>query len=216
MAINFKTKNEAVYELLKQEILKGEIKPGEKIVISDLSKRFGFSEIPIREAIRRLESEGFLIVKPHVGIEVSKINPDEIIELYLIRTELECLAANLATPNIVQEDLNCLIQINREMELAFQKGDCEALTSLNKDFHLRIYQTARRKHLYKLIAELWEKINWIRSVFSLTPQIALDSLKEHNQIIEALKRGDAELVVKLTRQQKQNSLKVISEHLFKS
>ncbi|MBM4332031.1 MAG: GntR family transcriptional regulator [Deltaproteobacteria bacterium] len=214
MEVNFKTKNEAVYELLRRDILQGKIKPREKIVISDLSRKFGFSEIPIREAVRKLESEGFLVITPHVGIAVSKIDPDEIIEFYLIRTELESLAAKLATPLINQEDLEYLVQKNREMELALEQNDCEALNSLNKEFHLKIYRAASRLHLYKFIVELWEKINWIRSVFFLTPQIAQDSLKEHNEIIEGLKKGDADLVAKLIRQQKQNSLKAIADRFF--
>lgn len=212
MKVTFKTKNEAVYEKLKHEILKGNLEPGKKIVISELSKEFGFSEIPIREAIKKLESEGFLIIKPHVGIEVRKIDVEEIVEFYLIRAELESLAARLATPKIGQEDLEFLIQKNQEMEMAFQKNECEALASLNREFHLRIYRAARLQNLYKLIVEFWEKVNWIRSVFSLTPQIALDSLKEHNQIIEALRSRDVDLVDKLIKKQRQNSLKVISEH----
>lgn len=214
MEANFKTKNEAVYEMLRRKILQAKIKPGEKIVVSDLSKKIGVSEIPIREAVKKLESEGFLSVIPHVGIRVSKIDPDEIIEFYLIRTELESLAAKLATPHINQEDLEYLVQKNREMELVLKQNDCEALNSLNKEFHLKIYQAASRPHLYKIIVGLWEKINWIRSVFFLTPQIALDSLKEHNEIIEALKKGDADLVAKLIRQQKQNSLKAIADRFF--
>jgi DNA-binding GntR family transcriptional regulator len=214
MQISFKTKNEAVYETLRRDILQGKIQPGEKVVVSELSKQLGFSEIPIREAVKKLESEGFLQITPHVGITVSKINPDEIIEFYLIRIELESLAARLATPNINESDLQYLSKKNQEMELALEQNNCEALALLNKDFHLRIYHAASRPHLYKMICELWDKINWIRSVFFLTPQIALDSLKEHRELIEALKKRDVELVDRLTRQQKQNSLKAIADRFF--
>jgi DNA-binding GntR family transcriptional regulator len=135
-------------------------------------------------------------------------------EFYLIRIELEALAARMATPKISDSDLEYLSQINQEMELALKENDCEALASLNKKFHLRIYRAASRPNLYKMICELWDKINWIRSVFFLTPQIALESLKEHKELIEALKRRDVDLVDKLTRQQKQNSLKAIADRFF--
>ncbi len=207
MEANFKTKNEAVYEMLRRKILQAKIKPGEKIVVSDLSKKIGVSEIPIREAVKKLESEGLLSVIPHVGIRVTKIDPDEIVEFYLIRIELESLAARLATPHITQSDIKYLEEKNEEMKLALQ-------SILNKQFHMKIYSAASRPHLYKLIAELWDKINWIGSVFFLKTQIALDSLKEHGEIIEAIKKKDAKSVAILMRQQKKNSLKAIAERFF--
>jgi DNA-binding GntR family transcriptional regulator len=161
----FKTKNEAIYEMLRQEILQAKIKPGEKIVVSDLSKKIGVSEIPIREAVKKLESEGFLTNMPHVGITVSKLDPDEVVEFYLIRIELESLASRLATPHINQEDIEYLTEKNQEMKSALQRDDPEMLAALNKQFHLKIYAAAKRPHLYKLIADLWDKVSWIRSVF---------------------------------------------------
>ena len=115
--------------MFRQEILQAKIKPGEKIVISDLSKKIGVSEIPIREAVKKLESEGFLAVMPHVGITVSKLDPDEIIEFYLIRIELESLAARLATPHISQADIKYLKEKNQEMKSALQRDDREMLAS---------------------------------------------------------------------------------------
>jgi DNA-binding GntR family transcriptional regulator len=210
----FKTKNEAIYDMLRKEILQARIKPGEKIVVSDLSKKIGVSEIPIREAVKKLESEGFLTVMPHVGITVSKLDPDEVVEFYLIRIELESLASRLATPHISQEDIEYLTKKNQEMKSALQRNDPEMLATLNKQFHLKIYAAAKRPHLYKLIADLWDKVSWIRSVFFLAPQIALDSLREHAEIIEAIRKKDGELVGKLMREQKRHSLKAIADRFF--
>jgi DNA-binding GntR family transcriptional regulator len=210
----FKTKNEAIYEMLRQEILQAKIKPGEKIVVSDLSKKIGVSEIPIREAVKKLESEGFLTVMPHVGITVSKLDPDEVVEFYLIRIELESLASRLATPHINQEDIEYLTEKNQEMKSALDRDDPEMLAALNKQFHLKIYAAAKRPHLYKLIADLWDKVSWVRSVFFLAPQIALDSLKEHDEIIEALRKRDDELIGKLMRTQTRHSLKAIADRFF--
>jgi len=189
MEVLFKTKNEAIYEMLREEILQARIKPGEKIIISDLSKRIGVSKIPIREAVQKLESEGFLTNMPHVGITVSTLDPDEIIEFYLIRIELESLAARMATPLISEEEIKFIQETNQEMELAMRRDDRQMLYALNKKFHFKIYAAAKRPHLYKLIADLWDKVSWIRSVFFLSPGIALDSLREHGEIIEALKKG---------------------------
>ncbi len=88
------------------------------------------------------------------------------------------------------------------------------LFALNKQFHFKIYAAANRPHLYKLIVDLWDKISWIRSVFFLAPQIALDSLREHAEIIEAIRKRDDELVGNLMKAQKRHSLKAIADRFF--
>jgi DNA-binding GntR family transcriptional regulator len=215
MAVAFKTKNEAVYERLRHDIIDGKLKPGQRIVISDLSKEFGFSEIPIREAIRRLDSEGLLQVTPHVGTIVTEIDEKEVTEIYLIRIELESLAAKLATPHISETDLDFLDKKNQEMELAISKHNYEKLGLLNKDFHLRIYRAAPYPLLFKLIVDLWEKVQRTRSVFALVPKRAIASVEEHRKITEALRSKDADLVERLVRQQKENSMKTLVDYLGK-
>ena len=151
---------------------------------------------------------------PHVGITVSKLDPDEIIEFYLIRIELESLAARLATPLMSEAEITCLQEVNQELKSALQRDDRERLCALNKQFHFKIYAAAKRPHLYKLIVDLWDKVSWIRSVFFLAPQIALDSLREHGEIIEAIRKKDDELVGKLMKEQKRHSLKTIADRFF--
>jgi len=216
MAVAFKTKSEAVYERLRQDIIDGKLKPGERIVMSDLSKDFGFSEIPIREAVRRLESEGLLYVTPHVGPIVSTIDEDEVTEIYLIRIELESLAAKLATPHLSDTDLDFLDKKIQEMESAIRRQNYEKLGPLNKDFHLRIYRAAPHRLLYKLIVDLWEKVQRTRSVFALVPERAVPAVKEHREIAKALKSKDADLVGKLVKEQKRNSMRALVDYLEES
>jgi len=216
MAVAFKTKNEAVYERLRHDIIDGKLKPGQRIVISDLSKEFGFSEIPIREAIRRLDSEGLLQVTPHVGTIVTEIDEKEVTEIYLIRIELESLAAKLATPHLSETDLDFLNKKIQEMELGISKHNYEKLGLLNKDFHLRIYRAAPYPLLFKLIVDLWEKVQRTRSVFALVPKRAIASVKEHKKIAEALRSKDAALVERLVREQKENSMKTLVDYLGKN
>jgi len=211
----FKTKNEAVYETLRGDILSGKLKPGEKIVISKLAKVFGFSEIPIREAIKKLESEDLLEGTPHVGTKVSKIEEKECIEIYLIRVELESLAAKLATPYLNEVDLDFLGKKIQEMELAIKQNNYGILSSLNKDFHLRIYNAAPYPYLFKLIVDLWEKVHRTLSVFVLTPKRAIVSTEGHKKILEAIRSKNAVLVGRLMRAQKNTSLKTIIDFLEK-
>jgi len=216
MTTVFKTKNEVVYESLRSEILEGKLKPGQRLLISDLTKKYGFSEIPIREAIRKLESEELLVVTPHIGTVVSKMNLAELIEFYLMRIELESLAARLAVPHLDDSELDHIEKILAKMEAAVRKNDFEMLGKLNKEFHLRIYHAAPYPNLYKFVVELWEKVHRIKSVFVIAHERGEKSLKEHREILKAIRKQDAKLTAKLIRRQKENSLKAILNYFRKN
>lgn len=213
MAVLFKTKSEAVYENLRRNIIDGKLKPGERIIISELSQKFGLSEIPIREAMKKLESEGLIQHTPHVGTMVSKINSEEFNEIYLIRTELEALAAKLATPYLTESDLDYLQRKIEEMESVANKKKYEKLGALNKDFHMKIYSAAPYPYLLKLIIDLWERLHRTRGVFALVPERAISAIKEHKRIVEAIKEKDSILVGNLVREQKQKSMKALNDFL---
>ena len=212
MDVAFKTKNAAVYEALREGIIDGQLKPGQKIIMSEVAKKFGLSEIPVREAIRRLESDGFVELTPHVGAVVSKIDERELVETYLIRIELEALATRLAAPHVTSRDIGFLEQKNREMEIAINKNMPEKLGRLNKEFHLRIYQAAPYPYLLKLISDLWEKVERTQSVFAYVPERATASVEEHTKIITALRSKDTLLAENLIKQQKNRTMLALQRY----
>lgn len=212
MDVAFKTKNAAVYEALREGIIDGQLKPGQKIIMSEVAKKFGLSEIPVREAIRRLESDGFVELTPHVGAVVSKIDERELVETYLIRIELEALATRLAAPHVTSHDIGFLEQKNREMKIAINKNMPEKLGRLNKEFHLRIYQAAPYPYLLKLISDLWEKVERTQSVFAYVPERATASVEEHTKIITALRLKDTLLAENLIKQQKNRTMLALQRY----
>jgi len=212
MDVAFKTKNAAVYEALREGIIDGTLKPGQKIIMSEVAKKFGLSEIPVREAIRRLESDGFVELTPHVGAVVSKIDERELVETYLIRIELEALATRLAAPHVTSHDIGFLEQKNREMEIAINKNMPEKLGRLNKEFHLRIYQAAPYPYLLKLISDLWEKVERTQSVFAYVPERAAESVVEHTKIITALRSKNTLLAENLIKQQKNRTMLALQRY----
>lgn len=212
MDVAFKTKNAAVYEALREGIIDGKLKPGQKIIMSEVAKKFGLSEIPVREAIRRLESDGFVELTPHVGAVVSKIDERELVETYLIRIELEALATRLAAPHVTSHDIGFLEQKNREMKIAINKNMPEKLGRLNKEFHLRIYQAAPYPYLLKLISDLWEKVERTQSVFAYVPERAAASVVEHTKIITALRSKDTLLAENLIKQQKNRTMLALQRY----
>lgn len=215
MAIVPKTKNVAVYRKLRQSILKGKLKPGQKIVMAELAKGFGLSETPVREAIRRLESDGYVQFTPHMGAVVTGIDERQMVEIYLIRTELEALAARLAGSFVTERDLDFLVRKNKEMEIAAGQEKYESLGALNKEFHLRIYKAAPFPRLYQMICDLWDTFQRWPSVFSYVPERALASVEEHKRIIEALRTKDQDLTDELVKRQKERTLEALKKYIAK-
>ncbi len=212
MPIASKTKNVAVYRKLRQAIIKGKLKPGQKIVMADLAKAFGLSETPVREAIRRLESDGYVQFTPHTGAIVTKIDGDELVEVYLIRIALEALATRLASPHITDKDIEFLSKKNHEIEVAIQQKKYENIGSINKDFHLRIYKAAPFPRLYKMICDLWDTFERWPSVFAYVPERAVASAEEHKKIIQALKMGDTDLADRLMKEQKERAMEALQKY----
>ena len=216
MSLKFITKNVAVYEALRKDIIEGRLKPGQKIIMSEVAKEFGLSDIPVREAIRRLESEGYVHFTPHVGAIVTELDGDKIIELYLIRTELESLATRLAVAHVTARDIDFLVRKNHEMELAIKANKLEKLGALNKEFHLKIYRAAPYPTLTQLIEDLWEKMERTQCVFSFLPDRAVASVDEHKKIIEALKAKDTGLAERLVRNQKSFTMAALERFIKES
>lgn len=213
MSLKFITKNAAVYEALRKDIINAKLKPGQKIVMSEVAQEFGLSDIPVREAIRRLESDGYVHFTPHVGAIVSELDREKIVELYLIRIELESLATRLAVPHIQDRDIKFLIKKNQEMALAIQTGELEKVGVLNKEFHLRIYRAAPYPTLNKLIEDLWEKMERVQCVFSFVPERAAASVEEHKKIIEAVQAKDTSMAEKLINRQKNRTMASLEKYL---
>jgi DNA-binding GntR family transcriptional regulator len=213
MSNHGKTKNLLVYEKLRRGITKGTLRPGQKLVMASLAKKFGTSETPVREAIRRLESDGYVIFTPHSGAMVTEINKQELSEIYLIRISLEALATRLAVPFISKEDKAWLKKKNDEMKMAVEKGRHENLARLNKAFHLRIYKAAPYPRLYKMIAELWDAFERWPSIFSYVPERGETAIQEHEQILEALEKKDVDLADRLMAEQKTNTLRALQNYM---
>jgi DNA-binding GntR family transcriptional regulator len=212
-AEHFKTKNEMVYDYLKLNIVNKNIKPGEKIIIRDISRHLHISDIPVREAIKKLETQGLVDVIPHVGARVARINREEMEEIYIIRSELEALATRLAVKYLKEADFTRLERNLEKYEEALRAGKSAVFSNLNKEFHLEIYKSSPYKGLFKMISEAWEKSQMIRGTFRLPDSLREKSLKEHRLILNALKRGNGKTAGEITRRQKINSYKAFSRFI---
>ena len=210
--ITFITKNKFVYDQLKESIIKGDLKPDERLVISRLAKHFGISEIPIREAISKLSSEGLVTHIPHVGARITPINYPELKENFIIRTELEGLATLHAVEHLTDRDFQRLQKNIDWMRQVIDKKEFSKVGAINKEFHRIIYQACPYPKLCKMIFDLWDNIDRVQSVFALVPRRAESSLREHIEILRALQQGDGHLAQSSIKKQKQLAWKDLESY----
>jgi DNA-binding GntR family transcriptional regulator len=179
------SKTQQAYEFLKNNILEGSYGPGQRIVIDQVAKELGLSTIPIREAIRQLESDGLIQYKPYSGAIVSGINETEYVEVLTVLSVLEGYATALSSRNFTSRHIEQLNHINKQMEEALQDFDFEQFGRLNRQFHTVIYEECGNTFLLEEIRQSQQRLDRVRrSIFTLLPQRTKQSIEEHHAIIQ--------------------------------
>ena len=205
----YQTKSEIIYQEIKEDIINGKYKPEERIVISDVAREFGTSDIPVREAIRHLESDGLIQSKPHVGAIVTNFNLADIRKIYQIRAVLEGLATRQAVDRIYNNGVKKLETILSKMTKAVGSGNYVLLSNLNRAFHHVIYAASENEYLIKVIFDLWDMSLRARAIFSFMPDRARAAVDEHANIFAALKKKDEGLAEKLVIAHMNSHLKAL-------
>jgi len=214
--MNFQTKSKLIYEELKKDIISGKYKPNERIIISDIAKEFGASNIPVREGFKLLESEGFIKFTPYVGAIVTGLDLEDIKKNFQIRTLLEGLATRMAAERLEKEDWEKLTGIIKRSERSIQMERYDELASLNRQFHDIIYSSCGNEYLKKIIFDLWDFSLRTRGVFTIVTAWARKSVQEHKKVLNALMKRDGATAEKLIITHMENSLSTIREYLKRS
>ena len=195
--INNSPIREQVFKRIRFMILNYELKPGSKIIESEIAKTLGVSRTPVREAMHRLEEEGLIKIFPRRYCLVIGITTESIHEINLIRANLEPLTSVIATDNLTNDDLNKLEKILSESKDAFDNGDIETMIKLNDEFHNVIIQSANLPRITRLLENLQDYYMMFRYSYMKKSELAKRTLDEHQEIIEALKSRDKERVEKV-------------------
>lgn len=186
--MSYTTISEIAFNEIRQAILSGKFRPGERINQKQLTEELGISIIPLREAFKQLQSEGFISIIPHRGAYVNELSLREIEDVYLIRIELEELAAQLASKRLTQRDVKTMETLFARMESATERNDFRSLFNLNRKFHFTVYQACRRPLLLELLNELWDRSTRYRTIQTHDAQRVKEELGEHRDILEACSR----------------------------
>lgn len=205
------SKVDAIYKNFLDAFAQGVYKPGERLIISNLAKENATSEIPVREALRRLESEGYVDIKSNKGIYVKEFNAERALAIFQIKGVLEGYASRIAIDYLAPMDIKQLREINEEMKTCADGG--EKYGELNVQFHLTIYKKLPQTDLYDMICSLWKKWGITRSVFAMEPGIIPDSIQDHEKIIQLLSQKDYDGVEKIVRAHKEKAGVAMNRHL---
>lgn len=195
---------DVVFHTLREAILKGELKPGERLMELQLAAKLGVSRTPIREAIRMLELEGLAVTVPRKGAEVAKMTEKDMEDVLQIRRALDELAVGLACDNMTEERLAELHEALIRFEESIETGDVKQIAQKDIEFHEVIYQTADNTKLVNLLNNLREQMYRYRVEYLKNDSVYPRLIEEHKQIYEGLKRGDKQTVVEIVSHHVEN------------
>lgn len=202
---------EKIFEVIKERILMGVVKPGDPLIEVKLAEELGVSRTPIREALRQLELEGLVYSIPHKGAFVAGVSTQDIEDIYTIRMLLDGLAARWAAQKITKEEEDELTEIITLMELYTKKRDIPKVMKTDSNFHQLIYKASKSKPLEHVLSTFHSYVLRARTTSFETPGRLDEALKEHKLIYEAIMQKDADKAEEYTRLHVMNAAKNLLE-----
>jgi DNA-binding GntR family transcriptional regulator len=182
------TKTELALEQLRERIQSGELAPGQRLAVEELTRALGMSATPIREALRLLQADRLVDYRPHHGVVVAEARPELTAEIYRIRSVLEPLAVELAVPQLSQDALAELERLHAALKAAVAAGRGKRITDANAAWHWVLYDAAESTYLTDFIRRLWDGFPW-RTMWAL-PGRAERSFREHTALMAAIRKRD--------------------------
>ncbi|MGH3756805.1 GntR family transcriptional regulator [Actinophytocola sp.] len=182
--------SKVIYEKLRREIILGVLAPGVRLVLREIAERYRTSMFPVREALRMLEQDGLVVSIPHQGARVAELSVREIQDNFLIRSALEGVATEEATPHLTKKTLAALEESVRQQWIAARNGSHDLLVEQNRHFHGLIFQACPSQPMRELIDRLWQEQTKFRAVLGYEEGRELAAVDQHAQILERLRAGD--------------------------
>lgn len=194
-----KSAGEHIFEHLKRAIIGGDITPGSRMVESRIAETMGVSRTPVREAIHKLEREGFLIKQHRRGFTVAGLTRDDVEESFGIRAVLEGYAARLATVKHSPAELKPLNRKIDQFERHLQNDDLESLPDINTELHQMLYALSRSPRLIKIINDLQSQILRFRIMILKDRALARASHQDHREMMAMMEKREEQVVEQLVK-----------------
>jgi len=184
------SKQERTYSILRARILDGTYGPGQRLVIDALARDLDVSPMPVREAIRRLEAEGWVVYQRHQGAQVAPLDEAGWMEALSTLAVLEGYATALSAPHLTAADIEQARAINGKMQDALEALDVMAVSDHNLAFHRVLTERCPNAYLRRELATIQERLNTLRSsIFMFVPTRGRVSVDEHEQLVAMIERG---------------------------
>jgi DNA-binding GntR family transcriptional regulator len=180
-----------VADELRQAILRGAHPPGTRLRQQELAAQYGASRVPVREALRILESEGLVAMVANTGAWIAQLSLDECVELYQVRERIEPLLLRYSLPQLTSEQITRLAELAEQMRLA---GDVEEFLALDREFHLGSYAGASTTFLSATVERLWNTTQHYRRAFTRLLDGESNRIlhDEHHMLVAAIRDSDSD------------------------
>lgn len=213
---DYKTLREVIFNTIREAIIMGELKPGERLMEVHLAEKMGVSRTPIREAIRKLELEGLVTMVPRKGAHVAMLSAKDIMDVLEVRSSLDGLATALSAERIMDNELKELENTGKQFRSYAEKGNL--LGSIKKDveFHDVIYRSSRNDRLIQIANNLREQVHRFRVIYMKDYSSYSDLINEHMEIFEAIYSRDPERARKAAQEHIKNQEAAIIKAINKN
>ena len=203
---SIRSKHDLVYDALHEAVIQGELKPGSRLIIDDLANELGVSPIPVREALRRLEGDGFVRIEPYVGATVTEIHREHIMEIFGLLEALEIVSGRAACAGLSPEGLSAIERCLYEMDALLD--DPEHWSQANLRFHRLICEHAGTLLVKKMMdnaLDHWDRLRtyYLQDVFQHRIKAAHH---DHWRMFEAIRSQDVDTLEQIVRAHNQAAL----------
>lgn len=214
---SYKPLREIVCDTLRQAIVDGVFKPGERLMEIKLADEMGVSRTPVREAIRKMEIEGFVAMMPRRGTYVSDISVKDITDVYEIRIVLDVLAAVLSAERITEEEVLKMRSLLDDIDAHIKKGEFDQIVEADSAFHDVLYQASHNQRLVMMINNLRDQFTRLRMRSMKYPGRLKNTQREHRDLVDAIASRDIDRAKATVRTHLENAeatlLAAVREHL---
>ena len=204
---------DVVFNTLRQAILRGELKPGERLMELALAERLGVSRTPIREAMRKLELEGLVVMVPRRGAQVANITEKDLNDVLEVRIALENVAIEKACTRMTEEGMEAIERAAREFERMIEEKDLVNMAQADVAFHEAIYEAADNKRLMQVLNNLREQIYRYRVEYLKEDETRDELVREHRELMLAIRNKDIQAAQDISFRHIENQRKAIVQSI---
>ncbi len=206
---DYKPLRDVIFNTLREAIITGELKPGERLMEVQLAEKMGVSRTPVREAIRKLELEGWVSMIARRGAQVAGLSIKDIMDVLEVRASLDGLSTSLAAARITGEELKDLNNIYLQFMNYVEKDNLPGQVKKDVEFHEVIYRSSRNDKLIQIVSNLREQVQRFRVIYLKDYSSPKELAKEHLEIIEAITARDQDRAFKVAQKHIENQKEAV-------